>query len=80
MPVVIMAERAARSMGLTPVMAATGGGSDANFFNKYGVPSAVLGVGMAKVHTAEEYIKLEDLYKTAGLVVAIIRTAAAKGG
>ncbi len=76
MPVVALARQAAASIGLSPVLEATGGGSDANFFNAFGVPSAVLAVGMAKVHTTDEYIKEADLYKTAELVVAIVKTAA----
>jgi len=77
-PVVALAVKAAQSIGLTPGLQATGGGSDANFFNSYGVPTAVLGVGMSKVHTTEEYIKEADLYKAAELVVAIITTACQK--
>lgn len=76
MPVVALARQAAEGIGLTPVFEATGGGSDANFFNAFGVPSAVLGTGMSKVHTTAEFIKEADLYKTAELVVAIIKEAA----
>ncbi|MCX7780551.1 MAG: M20/M25/M40 family metallo-hydrolase [Negativicutes bacterium] len=77
--VLTIAKEAAESIGLAPKLEGTGGGSDANFFNAYGVPSAVLGVGMSKVHTTEEYIKEEDLYKMAEYVVAIItKTAALK--
>lgn len=76
MPVVAIARQAAENVGLDPVLEATGGGSDANFFNGYGVPSAVLGTGMAKVHTTDEFIKEVDLYKTAELVVALIKAAA----
>lgn len=76
MPVAALARQAAESIGLTPVFEATGGGSDANFFNAFGVPSAVLATGMSKVHTTAEFIKEADLYKTAELVVAIIKTAA----
>ncbi len=76
MPVAALARQAAESIGLTPVFEATGGGSDANFFNAFGIPSAVLGTGMSKVHTTAEFIKEVDLYKTAELVVAIIKEAA----
>jgi tripeptide aminopeptidase len=76
-PVVTGAVKAAQSIGLTPEIKATGGGSDANFFNNYGVPTAVLGVGMSKVHTTDEYIKEIDLYNSAELVTALIKTAAA---
>lgn len=75
-PVVALAAAAARSIDLTVTLQATGGGSDANFFNRYGVPTAVLGVGMTKVHTVEESITEEDLYNSAELVAAIITSAA----
>lgn len=74
-PVVVLAVKAAQSINLTPDIQATGGGSDANFFNNYHVPTAVLGVGMNKVHTADEYIKEIDLYNSAELVIALIQTA-----
>lgn len=75
-PVVSIAVKAADSIGLNPEIKATGGGSDANFFNNYGVPTAVLGVGMNKVHTTDEFIKEIDLYNSAELVTALIKTAA----
>jgi tripeptide aminopeptidase len=75
-PVVTLAVQAAKSIGLTAEVKATGGGSDANFFNNYGVPTAVLGVGMNKVHTTDEYIKEIDLYNSAELVTSLIKTAA----
>ncbi len=75
-PVVSLAVQAAKSIGLAPEIKATGGGSDANFFNHYGIPTAVLGVGMKKVHTTDEYIKEIDLYNSAELVTALIKTAA----
>ncbi|VBB07002.1 peptidase m20 [Lucifera butyrica] len=76
--VVSLAVQAAKCIGLLPDVKATGGGSDANFFNAYGVPTAVLGVGMSKVHTTEEFIKEADLYAAARLVLAIIQAAAEK--
>jgi len=74
--VVAIAGQAARSAGLTVITGATGGGSDANYYNRYGVPCVVLGTGMQKPHTTEEWIKEEDLYRTAKLVVEIIKTVA----
>jgi len=75
-PVVQLAQRAAEDIGLTSRLTSTGGGSDANLFNTYGIPCAVLGIGMSKVHTVDEFIKEKDLYDTAGWVVSIIRRAA----
>ncbi len=74
--VAALAAKAAASIGLTPKLEATGGGSDANAFNHYGIPTAVLGMGMTKVHTTEEFIREEDLYKGAELAIALIKTVA----
>lgn len=76
-PVVKLAAQAGSAIGLKVTMEGTGGGSDANFFNAYGVPTAVLAVGMTKVHTTEEYIKEADIYSTAEWLLAIIKQAAA---
>ena len=76
--VVATAVKAVEALGLTPKCVGTGGGSDANFFNSYGIPTAVLGVGMSKVHTTDEFIKEEDLYNDAELSLAIILQAAKK--
>ena len=74
--VVVLAVQAAKCAGLKAMLGATGGGSDANIYNRYGVPCAVLGIGMQKSHTTEECIKEEDLYQTAKLVVEIIKAVA----
>lgn len=75
-PVAALAVKAVERVGLTAEIKATGGGSDANFFNQYGVPTAVLGVGMSKVHTTEEFIREQDLYDTARLLVSLIAVTA----
>jgi len=36
----------------------------------------VLGTGMSKVHTADEFITEKDLYANCALVLAIMKTAA----
>lgn len=74
--VVRTAMQAAQSVGLTAVLEGSGGGSDANFFNVFGVPSAVLGTGMSKVHTKQEYILEKHLYQSAEWTLALIREAA----
>ncbi|HIU64220.1 MAG TPA: M20/M25/M40 family metallo-hydrolase, partial [Candidatus Avacidaminococcus intestinavium] len=76
--VISIAEKTAKEIGLKAELKGTGGGSDANNFNNYGVPCATLGVGMQKVHTCDEFIIEEDLYKTAEWIVAIIRETANK--
>ena len=49
-----------------------GGGSDLNVMALKGVKGVVLGVGMTKVHTTEECIKIEDLNKTAKLCLDLM--------
>ena len=39
----------------------TGGGSDANIFSEKGIKTVNLSTGMAKVHTTEEFITIEDM-------------------
>ena len=70
-----LAKAACTKFGFTPVVDVTGGGSDANFINAYGVPCAILGTGMKNVHTVEEYIKEEDLYNSALMVYGILEAA-----
>ena len=72
--VVKIATKAVKDMGLQPLLCPSGGGSDANVFNKKGFPSVVLAVGMEKVHTLEEYILVKNLKNTAGCILSIINT------
>lgn len=73
--VVQVAKRAAEKLNFPVALNKTGGGSDANIFNGYGIPTANLGIGMEKVHTTEEYIKIEDLVKTAQYLIEIVKVA-----
>lgn len=75
-PVIATAVKAAAAAGIAARVEATGGGSDANFFNRYNVPTAILGTGMAKVHTTAEFIREDDLYRTTEWTLAVIREAA----
>ena len=68
--------QAAKAAGLSRVLEGSGGGSDANFFNRYGVPNAVLGTGMSKVHTKEEFIREEHLFQTTEWVLQLIKQTA----
>jgi tripeptide aminopeptidase len=49
-----------------------GGGSDANIFNGKGLQTAIIGIGMDHVHSAEESIDLQDMVRTAELVAELI--------
>jgi tripeptide aminopeptidase len=72
--VVKIAMKAARDIELQPELHPSGGGSDANVFNKKGFPSVDLAIGMEKVHTVDEYILVKNLKNTAEYVLSIINT------
>ena len=72
--VVKIAMKAAKDMGLEPLLHPSGGGSDANVFNKKGFPSVDLAIGMEKVHTVDEYILVKNLKNTVEYILSIINT------
>ena len=65
-------KKACEEIGVNFQPAASGGGSDANVFNGNGIKAVNLATGMAKVHTTEEYITIENLNNTAKLVYQIM--------
>lgn len=75
-PVIGLVRQASDSIGLPLNLKPTGGGSDANYFNLFGIPSAVLGTGASKAHTLEESVREIDLYTASELMLALIQTAA----
>ena len=74
--VVTLALESCKANGFTPDVTVTGGGSDANFINAYGVPCVILGTGMSEVHTVDEFILEEDLYNSVLMVYGILQAAA----
>ncbi|TEB06697.1 Carboxypeptidase G2 precursor [Pelotomaculum schinkii] len=72
-----LASSAAKNLGLTASLKNTGGGSDANSYNSKGIPAVVLGIGMSKVHTTEEFISLADLSGNARYLLEIVRATQA---
>ncbi|MBO7744015.1 M20/M25/M40 family metallo-hydrolase [Paenibacillus sp. MWE-103] len=75
-PVVELAKEAIAKIGAAPRTFHSGGGSDANIFNGFGVPTVNLAVGYEHIHTTNEQIKASDLEKTAELVLTIIALTA----
>jgi tripeptide aminopeptidase len=69
----ILAERAAKNIGLKPVVKSTGGGSDANIFSSFGLTCLILGVGADSVHTNKENISVNDMAAGADLLLNIIK-------
>ncbi|MDD3553018.1 MAG: M20/M25/M40 family metallo-hydrolase [Deltaproteobacteria bacterium] len=64
---------AAASLSRELVLGRTGGGSDANILCGKGITCAVMGIGMERVHTVNEFIRLKDMENCCELVLAIIR-------
>jgi len=75
-PTLLIVEAATELAGLEFFLRVTGGGADANVFNKFGVPTTVLACGMQNIHTHDEFVLISDMIKSAELVVAIAQTAA----
>ena len=71
-PAIKLASKAAQKLGFPVKLEESGGGSDANHFNTYGIPTVVLAVGMENCHTKEEYIEEKDLYDAARWALQIV--------
>ncbi|AGB40549.1 peptidase T-like protein [Halobacteroides halobius DSM 5150] len=74
--IVDIAIKAAHAINIKPKLQATGGGSDANIFNNQEIPTINLGVGMEKVHSTEEKIKVNDLVDAVKYSVTLLQQAA----
>lgn len=71
-PLVEFIFSACRSLGITPYTAATGGGSDANILNQYGITAVNIATGMENVHSVHEQISLENLQKIGKLALKLM--------
>ncbi len=58
--------------GIEPRFAKTGGGSDANIFHQQGIMAINISTGMQKVHSPEEFIMIDDLYKGCAVVLKAV--------
>ena len=58
--------------GIEPHLARTGGGSDANVFNQHGITAINISNGMQKLHSPEEFILIDDLYKGCAVVLQAV--------
>ncbi|HWS53174.1 MAG TPA: M20/M25/M40 family metallo-hydrolase [Pyrinomonadaceae bacterium] len=71
--VVRLVKSAAARMGLDVKTLASGGGCDANIFNKLGIECANLGTGMRAIHTVKEWLDVKDMYASAEMTLEIMR-------
>ena len=60
------------SLGVETELKVIGGGSDSNIFAKEGYNSIIIGVGMNNVHTVDEFLEIEELYKTTEAVIKYV--------
>ena len=58
--------------GIEPRLTKTGGGSDANIFHQHGIMAINISNGMQKVHSPEEFILIDDLYKGCAVVLQTV--------
>ncbi|OLP64523.1 Peptidase T [Bacillus pumilus] len=70
--VVEVAKKAAAKIGRPSELQTSGGGSDANVIAGNGIPTVNLAVGYEEIHTKNEKMPIEELVKTAEMVLAII--------
>ncbi len=74
-PVIRLAVKAFQRLGIVSRVSQTGGGSDANIFNSKGLPTANLGIGMEKVHSCEEFIRVKDMVDMARFLLQVVELA-----
>jgi tripeptide aminopeptidase len=71
--VVQLVYEAAKRKGLKVEAMASGGGCDANIFNKKGIECANFGTGMRAIHTVKEWLDVKDMYASAEMTLEVMR-------
>lgn len=71
--VVTLVKQAASRLGLKVETMASGGGCDANIFNRKGIECANLGTGMRAIHTVNEWLDVKDMYASAEMTLEILK-------
>lgn len=61
-------QKAMEAEGISPELVVIGGGSDANVLAGHGYRSVILGLGMRDVHTVEESLDMDELYKATKVI------------
>ncbi|NBI27637.1 M20/M25/M40 family metallo-hydrolase [Chengkuizengella marina] len=72
-PLVKLAMKSAEKIGRESKITHSGGASDANIFNGMDVPTVNLSVGYENIHTTAEQMPIEELVKSAELVLQIVK-------
>jgi tripeptide aminopeptidase len=71
-PVAQRFQQACRSIGLTPALQRTFGGSDNNYFAKHGIAGIVVATAMNNCHSCGEYTTADELLRATDLTVALM--------
>jgi tripeptide aminopeptidase len=71
--VVQLVYKAAARLGQKVETLASGGGCDANIFNKRGIECANFGTGMRAIHTVKEWLDVKDLYASAEMTLEVLK-------
>lgn len=68
-----LVETAVSNLGHKIERHTSGGGCDANYFNKMGIECVNLGTGMYDLHTVNEYLVLEEFYRCSEIVLESLK-------
>ncbi|HYG09839.1 MAG TPA: M20/M25/M40 family metallo-hydrolase [Pyrinomonadaceae bacterium] len=71
--VVQLVYQAAQRLGHKVETLASGGGCDANIFNKRGIECANFGTGMRAIHTVKEWLDVKDMYQSAEIALEVLK-------
>lgn len=67
-------ESAAKKVNLQLDYRTSGGGSDANIFNGFGMPSVNLSAAYNSMHTTKEYVEIDEMIKLTRLILSITQS------
>ncbi len=71
--VVQLVYQAAARLGQKVEVMSSGGGCDANIFNKRGIECANFGTGMRAIHTVKEWLDVKDMYASAEMTLEVLK-------
>ena len=71
--IVQLVYQAAERLGQKVETLASGGGCDANIFNKRGIECANFGTGMRAIHTVKEWLDVKDMYQSAEIALEVLK-------
>ena len=72
-PATALVKQALASLGLTPTMEPSGGGTDGNVFRLNEISAVVVGMADHGMHTVREYVTIPDLVDAAHLCETLLR-------